>query len=159
VPAGGVVPRPGGDSVASPSRVDAGALQRQETVMHNENMAIVKSLVSVAWADGVYGDEEREMVEALIAAFEASDEQAEEIRSYAAEKKTLEDIPFEDLSPDDGRVLLQHAVLLSYIDGEQHESEKRHILDLCGKLQIPDAEAQPILAQAETRAKRFLNLL
>jgi tellurite resistance protein len=127
--------------------------------MHTENMAIVKSLVSVAWADGVYGDEEREMVEALISAFEANPEQADEIRSYAAEKKTLDDIPFEDLSPDDRRVLLQHAVLLSYIDGEQHESEKQHIGELCGKLQIPDDEAKSLLEQAEARAKRFLNLL
>ena len=127
--------------------------------MHSQNMAIVKSLVSVAWADGVYADEEREMVEALISAFEANDDQANEIRSYAAEKKTFHDIPIEDLSPDDGRIVLQHAVLLSYVDGEQHEAEKKHIRDLCEVLMIPDDEAGVILHQAEQRAKRFLNLL
>ena len=30
--------------------------------MHEQNMAIVKSLVSVAWADGVFADEEKDMV-------------------------------------------------------------------------------------------------
>ncbi len=84
--------------------------------MHEENMAIVKSLVSVAWADGVFADEEREMVEALISAFEASEDEAKAIRDYAAEKRTLDDVPITDLSADDRRVLLQHAVLLTYVD-------------------------------------------
>jgi tellurite resistance protein len=127
--------------------------------MQNENMAILKSLVSVAWADGVYGDEEREMVEALISAFEANTEQANEVRAYAAEKKTLDDIPVQELSEDDRRVLLQHAVLLTFIDGEQHETEKKYIHALCARLNVPDEQAHPILQQAEARAKRFLNLL
>ena len=87
--------------------------------MHDENMAIVKSLVSVAWADGVYAAEEREMVEALIAAFDASDDEANQIRAYSAEKKTIDDVPVSDLSADDRRVLVQHAVLLTYVDGHQ----------------------------------------
>jgi Tellurite resistance protein TerB len=78
--------------------------------MHEQNMAIVKSLVSVAWADGVFADAEKDMVEALIAAFEATDAEAAQIRAYAAEKKTLDDIPLTDLSADDRRVLVQHAV-------------------------------------------------
>lgn len=127
--------------------------------MHDENMAIVKSLVSVAWADGVFADEEREMVEALIAAFDASDDEAKVIRDYAAEKKSLDDIPISDLSADDRRVLLQHAVLLTYVDGEQAASEKQFVHDLCAKLRIPDEEAKPLIEGAETRAKRFLNLL
>lgn len=127
--------------------------------MHDQNMAIVKSLVSVAWADGVYADEEKEMVEALIAAFEANDDEAQEIRAYAAEKKTIDDIPLSDLSSDDRRVLVQHAVLLSYVDGTQAESELKFIQDLCEKLRIPDDEAKTLVDNAATRAKRFLNLL
>jgi uncharacterized tellurite resistance protein B-like protein len=127
--------------------------------MDEQNLAIVKSLVSVAWADGVFADEEREMVEALIAAFEANDQEAASIRDYAATKRTLEDIPLSDLSADDRRVLVQHAVLLTYVDGEQHESEKKFIGDLCGKLHIPAEEAKSLVENAETRAKRFLNLL
>lgn len=122
-------------------------------------MAILKSLVSVAWADGEYADKEREMVEALIAAFEATDEQAKEIRSYAAEKKTLDDLPLDDLSADDCRVLLQHAVLLTFVDGEQHASEKKLIGDLCKKIGFPEDQAKELVSYAETRAKRFLNLL
>src|SRR5262249_28600169 len=104
--------------------------------MREDNMAIVKSLVSVAWADGEFADKEREMVEALISAFEATEEQAAEIRKYAEEKRTLNDILEFDLSDDDRRVLLQHAVLLTWVDGEQHEQEKAFITDLCEKFKI-----------------------
>ncbi len=127
--------------------------------MHDENMAIVKSLVSVAWADGVYAAEEREMVEALIAAFDASDEDARHIREYAAEKKTIDDVPVSDLSADDRRILIQHAVLLTFVDGKQDETEKAFIGTLCDKLRIPGDEAKGLIEAAEGRAKRFLNLL
>ena len=127
--------------------------------MHDQNMAILKSLVSVAWADGVFADEEKEMVEALIAAFEATDEEAKQIRAYAEQKRTLDDIPITELSSDDRRVLVQHAVLLSYIDGVQAESEKALLVELCKKLRIPDDEADALMQSAGDRAKRFLNLL
>ncbi len=127
--------------------------------MHDENMAIVKSLVSVAWADGVYAAEEREMVEALIAAFDANDEEAKQIRDYAADKKTIDDVPVSDLSADDRRVLVQHAVLLTFVDGKQEEVEKAFIGTLCEKLRIPGDEAKGLVEAAEGRAKRFLNLL
>jgi tellurite resistance protein len=127
--------------------------------MHEQNMAIVKSLVSVAWADGVFADEEREMVEALIAAFEATDDEAKEIREYASHKRTLDDVPVSDLSADDRRVLVQHAVLLTYVDGKQDPTEKTFVDDLCAKLRIPGDEARALTEAAEARAKRFLNLL
>jgi uncharacterized tellurite resistance protein B-like protein len=127
--------------------------------MHEQNMAIVKSLVSVAWADGVFADEEKEMVEALIAAFEATDEEARSIRAYAAEKRSMDDIPVTELSTDDRRVLVQHAVLLTYVDGQQAESEKKFIDQLCEKLRIPESEARTLVDAAAARAKRFLNLL
>jgi uncharacterized tellurite resistance protein B-like protein len=127
--------------------------------MHEQNMAIVKSLVSVAWADGVFADEEREMVEALIAAFEATDGEAKEIREYAAVKRTLDDLPVSDLSADDRRVLVQHAVLLTYVDGVQAPSEKTFVEAMCKKLRIPEDEGKALVEGAEARAKRFLSLL
>jgi len=127
--------------------------------MREEDMAIMKSLVSVAWADGTFADTEKEMVDALIAAFEATEEEAKEIREYAAQKRSIEDMPVFDLNPNDRRVLLQHAVLLTYVDGTQHEAEKAFIGDMCKTLEIPDQEAHALIGLAEERAKRFLNLL
>lgn len=122
-------------------------------------MAIVKSLVSVAWADGEFHDTEREMVEGLIAAFEASEDQAKEIRVYAAERRTLDDVPLGELGGDDRRTLLQHAVLLTFVDGEQHDAEKQYIAALCKKLEIPELESEQIIQSAEARARRLLTLL
>jgi uncharacterized tellurite resistance protein B-like protein len=127
--------------------------------MHEQNMAIVKSLVSVAWADGEFAQQEREMIEALIAAFEANEDEAKEIRAYAAEKKSLDDIPITELSADDRRILVQHAVLLTFVDGEQAAAEKSHIVELCKRLRIPVDEAEGLVGAAEMRARRFLNLL
>jgi uncharacterized membrane protein YebE (DUF533 family) len=126
--------------------------------MHEQNLAILKSLVCVAWADGVFADEEKEMVEALISAFEATDDEAAEIRTYASVKRTLDDIPLSDLSADDRRVLVQHAVLLTFVDGVQAESERAFITALCKRLRIPDDEAAALTEAAATRAKRFLDL-
>ncbi|WP_437670988.1 TerB family tellurite resistance protein [Sorangium sp. So ce131] len=127
--------------------------------MQEQSMAIVKSLVSVAWADGEFHDAEREMVEGLIAAFEADEDQAKEIRAYAAQKKTLDDVPVGELSADDRRALLQHAVLLTFVDGEQHDAEKQYLAALRKKLEIPELESEEIVKAAEARAKRLITLL
>lgn len=127
--------------------------------MHSENAAILKALVSVAWADGDYGPQEREMLDALLVAFDATEEQAKDIRSYAEVKRTLEDVPIEELSADDLRVLVQHAVLLTFIDGHQNEKEKAFVLELARYIGIPDAEATQLVQVAEERAKRNLRLL
>ena len=127
--------------------------------MHEQDKAIVKSLVSVAWADGKVTSEEHEVLEALLQAFEANREEADEIRSYAKETKGLDDIPLTDLSAEDRRALLQHAVLLTFIDGEQSPQERKLLEELCVKLRIPHDEIPPLMAAAEGRAKRFLDVL
>jgi tellurite resistance protein len=127
--------------------------------MHDQNLAILKGLVSVAWADGRVAEEELEVIDALLQAFEANPSETREVREYAKTKRTLEDIPITDLSADDRRVLLQHAVLLSYIDGEQAESEKQMLDELGRRLGIGDQEAAALVTAAEERAKTLLDLL
>jgi tellurite resistance protein len=127
--------------------------------MHEQNMAILKGLVSVAWADGRVADEELQVIEGLLQAFDALPSEAVEVRKYAETERTLDDIALTDLSYDDRRVLLQHAVLLTFIDGEQHEKEKELIDKLCDKLRIPALEARGIIEAAEQRAREYLSLL
>ena len=127
--------------------------------MHDQNLAILKGLVSVAWADGRVAEEELEVIDALLQAFEANPSETREVREYAKTKRTLEDIPITDLSADDRRVLLQHAVLLSYIDGEQAESERVMLEELGKRLGIGDQESAALVTAAEERAKTLLDLL
>ncbi len=127
--------------------------------MHPENMAIVKALVSVAWADGDYGAKEREMVDALLEAYKATPEDVETLHAYAATPKKLSDLPLEELSVDDVRVLLQHAVLLTFIDGVQDDREIAFVRELAKHLAIPEDEANALITTAEARALRHIGLL
>lgn len=127
--------------------------------MHEQDKAMLKSLVTVAWADGKFEANEKEMLEALIAAFGASDKDADEIRAYAETPRSIDDVPITELSADDRRTLLNHAVVLTFIDGEQHELEKQLIGTLAERLRIGEGESSQIIAAAEARAKRLLELM
>jgi hypothetical protein len=127
--------------------------------MHEQEYAIVRALVPVAWADGEFADKEREMLDALLDAYEATADEKKKLQEYAKEKRTLDDIELQDLSASDRRVLLQHAVLLTFADGKQVALEAKFIVDLAAKLRIPGDEAKAVIAEAETRAKKHLKLL
>jgi uncharacterized tellurite resistance protein B-like protein len=127
--------------------------------MHEQDIAIVKALVPVAWADGVFADQERETLDALLDAYSATDEEKQALREYAQQKRTLDEIELQELSADDRRVLLQHAVLLSFADGKQTPDEVDFLGKLATKLKIPDDEAKVMMSYAAERAKKFLHLL
>ena len=127
--------------------------------MQEETFALIQALVPVAWADGDFAVKEKEMLDALLDAYEATDDEKKKLQEYAKEKRTLDDINLQDLSAGDRRVCLQHAVLLSFADGEQHPAESKLIADLATKLRIPADEAKSVITEAEARAKKNLKLL
>jgi uncharacterized tellurite resistance protein B-like protein len=127
--------------------------------MHEQDLAIVKALVSVAWADGVFADPEREMLDALLDAYGAATEERDAVRRYAAQRRTLDDIDPQELSADDRRTLLQHAVLLTFADGDQSKDELDLLAALTAKLRIPEPEAKALLEAGAERARKSLHLL
>ena len=127
--------------------------------MQEETFALIQALVPIAWADGDFAAKEKEMLDALLEAYEATPDEKKKLQDYAAEKRTLDDINLQDLSAASRRVLLQHAVLLSFADGEQHATESTLIKELAVKLRIPEEEATAVITEAEARAKKNLNLL
>ena len=127
--------------------------------MDEQEFAIVRGLVPVAWADGEFAETEKQMIEALLDAYNASPSQKKEILDYAKEKRTLEDIHLQDLSATDRRVLLQHAVLLSFADGQQSPHESTFLNSLIERLRIPKEEADSVVTVSAERAKKSLNLL
>ncbi len=84
--------------------------------MHEQNLAIVKGLVSVAWADGKLAAEESELIDGLLQAFDATASEAHEIRRFAERPRTLDDVPLTDLSAEDRRLLLHYAVLITFVE-------------------------------------------
>ena len=123
--------------------------------MHEQDLAIVKALVPVAWADGHFSDKEKETLEGFLAAYDATEEEKERILGYASDQRTLDDINLQELGAADRRVLLQHAVLLTYADGDPNPQETGFVQRLAAHLKIPDDEAKAVIAAAADRAKKF----
>jgi tellurite resistance protein len=124
--------------------------------MHDQDKAMLKSLVAVAWADGRFAEEEREMLDALLNGFDASETEANDLREYAKTPRSIDDIPLGELSEDDKKLLLNHAVVLTFIDGHQSDDEKLLIDRLVKKLSIWADEADSIITSATKRAERLL---
>jgi prepilin-type processing-associated H-X9-DG protein len=127
--------------------------------MQAQNLAVVKGLVSVAWADGHVSHEETEVLEALLEAFHALPSEAHELRKFAQTPRSLADVPIHELGFAARRQLLQHAVLLSFVDGKPDEKEKALIEQLAQALEIPALEARDLVRDSEERAKSLLKLL
>ncbi len=121
--------------------------------MHPQEHAIVKALVSAAWADGVFADKEREMISGLLEAWRASAEESKEVFDYAATERGLSDIPVGELDAGDRRLVLDLAVRMSLADGVQDVSERRFLYELAGKLRIPESEAGARIVDASLRAR------
>jgi tellurite resistance protein len=116
-------------------------------------------LVSVAWADGHVSQEETEVLEAQLEAFHALPSEAHELRKFAQTPRSLADVPIHELGFAARRQLLQHAVLLSYVDGKQDEQERELLDQLVVALEIPALEARDLMRDSEERAKSLLKLL
>ena len=127
--------------------------------MHEQDKAILMGLVSVAWADGTYADREREMMDALIEGFGATEADAKELLDYAETPRSLEDIPLTELSFGDRRTLMSHAVALSWIDGEQADSELAFLDKLREHLTITPEEYAEIAKVQSAKAKEMIQLL
>lgn len=128
-------------------------------LMHAQNLAVVKGLVSVAWADGHVTAEETEVLDALLEAFHALPSEAHELRKFAQTPRSLADVPVAELGFAARRQLLQHAVLLSFVDGKQDEKEKALLDELVRTLEIPSLEARDLIRSSEERAQELLKLL
>ncbi len=117
---------------------------------------IVEALIAVAWADGAVKEPERGIIDGLLWAFGASDEDEEALREYARKKRTLDaDLPVDALSPEERELLLAHAALITHADGKQTKAEEKILAKLVDKLEIQDAEAKTIIASARDRAKKL----
>jgi tellurite resistance protein len=113
---------------------------------------VVKSLVVVAWADGTVAAPERNVIEGLLCAFDATPDEERELLDFAAQRRTLlEDLPLGDLSPEDRELLLANAALLTHADGVQSASEKRLLAKLVDLLELGE-HAETILESAKDGA-------
>jgi len=117
---------------------------------------IVKSLVAVAWADGTVKEPEAGMIDSLLWAFGASDEDEAEVKEFAKKKRTIkEDVPLAELEAKDRELLLAHAALLTHADGKQTKAEEKLLKDLAEHLGIAGGEMKSIVEHARERASKL----
>jgi uncharacterized membrane protein YebE (DUF533 family) len=115
---------------------------------------IVKSLVAVAWSDGALEEPEAGMIDGLLWAFGATDEQEAEIREFAKKKRTIKgDIVAKVLDKDARELLFAHAALLTHADGKQTPAEAKLLKSLAEHLEFSDEEAKRVSEHAKERAK------
>jgi tellurite resistance protein len=136
--------------------IDVCPQQGQICHMHEQQKAILNGLVSVAWADGTFDKRESEMLDALLDAFGASEEETSTLKEYAKEKRGLDDIQLTELSFGDRRALMSHAVCLSWIDGDQSDDEVKFLEQLRDYLKIGAEEFDEISKVHTARAKELL---
>jgi len=127
--------------------------------MNSQDMALLKALVVVAWSDGNFATVEREAIDGLLAAYGATETEKAEIHEFSAEKRTLADIDLQELSAADRRVLLQHAVLVTYAEREPSPEQVAFLSQLAEHVKVPADEAQSVMAAAKERVMKLLHFL
>jgi uncharacterized tellurite resistance protein B-like protein len=117
---------------------------------------IVKSLVAVAWADGSLAEPESGMIDSLLWAFGASEDEEREIREFAKKKRTVKgDVVARALDSTSREILLAHAALLTHADGKQTPAEAKLLKNLAEHLEFSEADTKRIVEHARERAQKL----
>ncbi len=127
--------------------------------MHQQDMAILKALVVVAWSDGEFAAVEREAVDGLLAAYEATEAERAELHDFARQRRTLADIDLQELSAADRRVLLQQAVLVTYVEKNPSPTQVAFLDQLAERIKVPAMEAKAVIGTARERVAKLQHLL
>ena len=114
---------------------------------------MIKTLVAVAWADGRVADEEREIIETLIDLNDLEEKDAQKIRTWAEKHRDLHELKFDGLEDVDKTMILQQAVFVTYVDGEQSDKERELLHDLNQRLGIEPERGADIIRTATAHAK------
>jgi tellurite resistance protein len=119
--------------------------------MPNRNILILKAIVCVAWADGLFKDAERRALDGVIAACGLTPEEAAEVRAYAAMPRTLRDVDLRGLTAEDRQAVVLHAVALAHADNDFSAPERQTIQGLCERLGMSPEETHKLMVAANTR--------
>jgi tellurite resistance protein len=127
--------------------------------VRHEDRLLIEALIAVGWADDGFSTQEHAFLDAALEIFEATEDEFQELHDFAGSRRSLADIPIASLSVAYRRKLLDLAVVLTHIDGEPIDAERRIIDELVDSLGIDGGHAAAIAARAEERAQRLVTLL
>jgi uncharacterized membrane protein YebE (DUF533 family) len=113
-----------------------------DAAMTPQEKAIVRALVAVAWVDGDMQAPEAGVIEGLLAGFDASPEETEEVFTFAKAPRTLRDVDVSGLTAEDKDILLRNAALLIGSDGVETDAERALVAQLVKILEMNEDEAR-----------------
>jgi hypothetical protein len=113
--------------------------------MTPEEKTIVRVLVAVAWVDGEMQAPEAGVIDGLLALFDASKEEADDLLEFARTPRTLRDVDVSNLSDDDKDTLLRNAALVIAADSVETDGERRLVAQLAKILEINADEAREVV--------------
>jgi hypothetical protein len=113
--------------------------------MTPEEKTIVHALVAVAWVDGEMRAPEAGVIHDLLAAFDASPDEAAETLEFAQTPRTLSDVDVSNLSADERYTLLRSAAQLVCSDGVETDAEVRIVAQLATILELGADEVREVV--------------
>jgi tellurite resistance protein len=122
--------------------------------MANRNVAILKAVICVAWADGLLKDPERRAIEGVLRAVELSPAEVAELRAYAEKPHALAELDLRDFTNEDKRLAILHSVALAHADNDYSPPERQAIMSLCERFGLSPAEAHALMGRANARMGR-----
>jgi len=114
---------------------------------------MIKTLIAVAWADGRVAAEEQEIIDTLVELNDLEEADARKIRTWAQTRRDLRELKFDGLEDVDKTMILQQAVFVTYVDGEQSAQELELLHDLGQRLGMAPDRAADIIRSATAHAK------
>jgi uncharacterized membrane protein YebE (DUF533 family) len=121
--------------------------------MREADRAVVKSLVSVCWADGEINDEERQMLGGILAQMGFDHKDLLEIGEMMKEKPAPGDIARQIPDPGTRREVMQLVLALALADHGVGTLERRFLKTIASELEIGDKELKELQKETEALLK------
>ena len=121
-----------------------------------QDRTILQALLMIAWADGQISPSEREMIEQLLTAYDPTDAEAAEVLAWIEAPHPPVDLPLQSLSTADRQLVLNHAVVLSRLDGEVTDRERHAVETLGRRLGFNYDTCRAVVAAVEARTRRLV---
>ncbi len=112
--------------------------------MADQRLAVMKTWVALAWADGVIADHEAEAIKKLVAEIGFNDEDKATVLSWLTEKVELEPESIADLNASVKEGIYRAAARLATVDLKVDESEREFLAHLRTALSLDEEVAQKI---------------
>lgn len=125
--------------------------------MDPRDRIMLRTLIAIAWYDGVLHPNERRMLEELIRTFTTTEDEEREFEAMLNSPHQADDLADFDstaLGEHDRQTVLNHAVVLASID-EMTTDEEALIGELAARMSVPPELEKKLIAGAKARAARL----